>query len=55
MICRRRGNRLNMPCRPCLRSKASIPPWMPPQMTKFQEAPCHRPPSSITSMRLAYV
>ena len=27
----------------------------PPQMTKVQAAPCHRPPSSIVSIRLTYV
>src|ERR1043165_5177538 len=26
-----------------------MPPWSPPQITKFHEAPCHRPPSSIVT------
>ena len=27
-------------------------PWRPPQTTNVQAAPCHRPPSSIVSIRL---
>ena len=34
------------------RVTASPNPWRPPHRTNFQLAPCHRPPSSIVSMRL---
>ena len=37
------------------RSTASPTPWMPPQTTNVQAAPCQRPPSSIVSIRLRYV
>ena len=30
-------------------------PFKPPQIMKFHEAPCHKPPKSIVSMRLISV
>src|SRR5881396_3390721 len=37
------------------RVAASPAPCSKPQITKFQLAPCHRPPSSIVRMRFEYV
>jgi hypothetical protein len=33
------------------RSTLSAVPWMPPQITNVQAAPCQRPPSSMVSIR----
>ena len=49
-----RGNLLNMEAIELLEDRArfarSSRPWMKPQSTKFQEAPCQSPPSSIVAM-----
>ena len=37
---------------PSSRSIPSSVPWIAPQITKVQAAPCHRPPSSIVNERL---
>src|ERR1035438_1930880 len=34
---------------------AKAQPWSPPQTTKFQLAPCQRPPSNIVRNRFRYV
>ncbi len=44
------------PVTPCqARVAASPAPCSSPQITKFQLAPCHSPPSSIVRMRFQYV
>ncbi len=37
------------------RSRASPAPWMAPQTTNVQAAPCHSPPKTIVSSRLRWV
>ena len=40
------------PRRDHARLTASAPPWSAPQITKFHDAPCHSPPSTIVAIRL---
>ena len=38
-----------------MRHTAKPRPWNAPQITKFQEAPCHSPPSNMVMNKLRYV